>query len=446
MHNKVVRFIDCHVPVSVCNFVCEYCSVAQKTSFGTQYKPFSNTVQHIAKAFSKERFGGLCAINLCGNGETLLHPDAVPLAGLLLQDGHYVSIVSNGTVQAAMDALFALPSSLKERLFIKFSFHFAELKKRNILSRYVENVKSAKKHGISFTVELVASECNIPFINEIKECCLANFGALCHVTDPRSMVKEGMPRLASGNLEEHQARWRQFDSALFDYRQATWGVNRRREFCYAGEFGGCLSLANGFLQQCNRGKLQNVFADIDEPMHFMACGNNCPFPHCFNSHVWDCFVGVIPGIQSPTYADLRNRVCADGSEWLFPPYKALYSKRLCTQHEEYDERRKIFTNGIMALTHGKGEPGADFADAVGMYLHQSRITRGALYGDNNLSRWLCGNIRELTILDDSAVNFDAVRVTDFKNIVQSRVELASRTSAPVMDICDLHSAKIGKSR
>ncbi len=438
MSTDVMRFIDCHVPVSVCNFSCEYCSVEQKKRFGAKFKPFPHPVEHIAKALSKERFGGVAAINMCGNGETMLHPELVPLVGLLLQEGHYVSIVTNGTIRDAMNALFSFPPAFRERLFIKFSFHYAELKKRNLLSCFIENVKNARAQGLSVTVELVAAECNMPFIEEIAKCCLDNFGALCHVTDPRDMVSDELKRLAAGSLEEHQKLWGQFESALFDYRQATWGKNRRGNFCYAGEFGGCVSLANGVLSQCNKGRVQNIFDDIDEPIHFMACGNNCPFAHCFNSHVWDCFVGVIPGMQSPSYAQLRNRVCADGSEWLTPAYKALYSEKLCNRYAKYNEERKIFVNGVMALTYGKGEIAPGFPDIVKGYLRQAGFVQCALYGDNALLRWLDENIEGLTPLDDvSAGGFDAVIVTDYKNIAANRALLAERFSVPVIDVRDL---------
>lgn len=446
MHDSVIRFIDCHVPVMLCNFTCEYCSVAQKKGFGAKFKPLPYSAQHIARALSKERLGGKCALNMCGNGETLLHPELLPLIHLLLQEGHYVSIVTNGTAQNAMDELFALPLHLRELVFIKFSFHYLELKQRGLLQRYIKNVKNAKLHGLSFTVELVGAECNIPFIDEIKKCCMENFGALCHVTDPRSMVKEGLPRLAVGNLEDHQKLWGQFNSGLFDYRQATWGKNRRKDFCYAGEFSFCLSLASGILFQCNKGKLQNIFENINEPIHFMACGSNCPFPHCFNSHVYDCFAGVIPEMNSPTYAHLRNRVCADGSEWLSPKYKALYSERICNHHTEYDERRKKFTNGVMALTYGNGEIDPEFANIVRAYLSEAGIAKCALYGDNELSRWLHGNIEGLVFLDDESVSdVDAVIVSDYQSIAQSRQLLSTRVSTPIVDVRDLHSIRIGEN-
>ena len=57
--DRIVCFIDCAVPVMLCNFKCKYCSVAQKKMFGNEFLPFKSPPEHIAKALSPERFGGL---------------------------------------------------------------------------------------------------------------------------------------------------------------------------------------------------------------------------------------------------------------------------------------------------------------------------------------------------------------------------------------------------
>ena len=50
------------------------------------------------KALSKERLGGICLINFCGGGETLLPPEIVKYIRVLLEEGHYIMIVTNATV------------------------------------------------------------------------------------------------------------------------------------------------------------------------------------------------------------------------------------------------------------------------------------------------------------------------------------------------------------
>lgn len=433
MTDKISYFIDCGVPVNNCNFDCEYCFVQKKS---IKYLPFPYPVEHIAKALSPERFGGIGMLNLCGNGETLLHPELVSLARLLLEEGHFVSIVTNGVINNAMNELFSFPPELAERLFIKFSLHYIELKKRNLLKRFFNNVTKAKTAGISFTVELVAARCNISYIDDIKAICIEKLGAICHVTDARDENEEGIPRITTMSIEEHQALWAQFDSALFEYRQETWGINRKDQFCNSGNWAFNLSLGQGLLRQCYKGTLQNIYEDLDEPIHSMATGNHCPYPHCFNSHVWDCLAGVIPSIDSPSYAELRNRICADGTEWLSPRYKAVFNRRICENHEEYDETRKIFTNGIMTLAYRNYEPDAAFASVVESYIMKGGYSTVAVQGSGRISEWFLSHIKD-TVPFSGNSDADAVIITEYKNLVIIKKDLAGKICIPVINILDL---------
>jgi len=433
--DKIKCYIDCSISVSICNFRCSYCHVAQHNDFGNAYKPFQYPVEHIAKAFSPKRFGGICFINLCGNGETLIHPQVIPLTKLLLQDGHYVSLVTNGTITNPLTEISDWPINLRERIFIKFSFHYTELMKFNLLDVFFSNISAVKAAGISFTVELVASDESIPYIDEIKDVCMDKLGAFCHATDPRDHRQEGLPRLTQMELAEHQKVWGQFDSALFDYRQTTWGASRKCEFCYSGEWLVVVNLTSGMLRQCYLGSMQMVFDDINEPIHFTAVGTHCPYPHCYNSHVRDCFVGVIPHISSPTYAELRNRVCTDGSEWLTEKYKEVFGKRICENNQEYDEDRKIFTNGMMTLLHREDEPDASFALIVERYLLELGIKSPIFYAENRVTEWLTQQINTAVPFWDNLA--DSIIVTDSKDIVAIRKKLEKETKLPIIDIWDL---------
>ena len=52
--------------------------------------------KHIAYSLRKERLGGTSWISICGAGETLVPEEIVELVKLLLQEGHYVNITTNG--------------------------------------------------------------------------------------------------------------------------------------------------------------------------------------------------------------------------------------------------------------------------------------------------------------------------------------------------------------
>ena len=51
-------------------------------------------------------------------------------------------------------------------------------------------------------------------------------------------------------------------------------------------------------------------------------------------------LGDIPELEAPTYAQTRNRVCADGTEWLSPAMKSFMSTRLPDSNEVFPEKKK----------------------------------------------------------------------------------------------------------
>jgi len=65
-------------------------------------------------------------------------------------------------------------------------------------------------------------------------------------------------------------------------------------------------------------------------------------PHCYNAHSFLTF-GDIVDIETPTYATMRNRVCEDGTEWLTPTYKEIFSQKLVDSNKIYtkEEQKKI---------------------------------------------------------------------------------------------------------
>lgn len=438
---QIKRFIDCHVPVNLCNFQCDYCTVGQWRAIDgkgpEKYTLFKYPVEQMVAGLSKERMGGICSINLCGNGETFLHPQLLELVELLLKEGHFVSIVTNGTVTKSLDYLYNLDYEMRSRIFIKFSFHYIELKKKNLLEKYFENVHRAHKAGLSLTVELVASDSNVELIDEIKNVCMEEFGVLCHLTDPRANTTNDIRHLTEMPMDEHIRVWSQFNSRLFDYRQATWGQNRKSHFCYGGVWSFNLDLGTGRLKQCYRDAktVQYIFENVEEPIHFVPRGHFCSLPHCFNSHVFDCHAGAVPDIKSPEYIELRNRVLPDGTEWVKEPYKSIYSVKVSENHQQYTEEEKIFVDGIMALSSGV-EPSVDFKSTFENYLSNITTTkRVELYEDNDFTKWIKENISNEFFEKKS--NEKIIIVTSFSDFAQLKQKLEKETDAVIVSIVDV---------
>ena len=348
--DKVKRFIDCTVPVMTCNLRCPYCYITQERKFLQALPTFRYSAETIGKALSKERLGGICHINLCGGGETLLPKEMTQIIYELLKQGHYLAIITNGTVTKRFEEICEFPLEFRERIMFKFSFHYLELKRLNWMDKFFSNVNMMRAAGCSISVELTPDDYYIPHIEDIKKVCLEKVGAVCHVTVARKETDKELPILTSLPREEYIKTWETFDSELWRFKMSIFNV-KRNEFCYGGLWTAHLNLGSGILKQCYCGSvLQNIFENVEEPIHWRAIGNNCREPHCHNGHVW-LTMGAIPEMTTPKYAEVRNRVCLDGTEWLNPRMKAFISGKLADNNEQLTdaEKRKVNFKSKLSL-------------------------------------------------------------------------------------------------
>jgi hypothetical protein len=300
----------------------------QEQQFGNEFPHFPH-VELLGKALSKDRLGGICLIHLCGGGETLLPPEIIPIISALLKEGHYIWVVTNGTVTNRFNELVELPKEMLERLAFKFSFHYLELKRLNFMDTFFNNIRKIRNAGCSFSVELMPSDDSIQYIEDIKKVCFENLGAFCHVTVGRDNAKTEKPILTELTKDEYIKIWSTFSSKLFDYKISVFNIEVN-EFCYAGDYTASLDIGTGDLKQCYKGKqIQNIYHDVKESIHWEPIGYNCTEPHCYNAHCFLVF-GAIPelGRNAPTYMDVRNKICANGSEWLTPKMKAFIGQRI----------------------------------------------------------------------------------------------------------------------
>jgi len=314
-------------------------------------------------AFSQERWGGVVHLNMCGGGETLLPPEMPDILYEILKQGHYIAIVTNGTVTKAFEKICQFPREYCERLLFKFSFHYLQLKEKKMLDRFFDNIGMVKKAGCSFSLELTPSDEYIPYIDEIKKVSKERVGAYCHITVARDETNPALPILTELPREEYLNTWGSFDSDLFKFKMQTFNV-KRREFCYAGEWTAHLNLGTGILKQCYCGAvIQNIFEDPFKPIRWEALGNNCAEPHCHNAHVW-LTLGAIPSLDTPAYASMRDRVTEDGEHWLQPRMREFLSGKLGDNNIQYSEQRMKKTNRKMRVKVGVSVKAYRFARSV----------------------------------------------------------------------------------
>ncbi|MBR4049430.1 MAG: radical SAM protein [Clostridia bacterium] len=337
--DKIKRFFECLIPVTVCNLECHYCYVIQEHRRSMKLAELKYTPEHMAQALRKERVGGTCLISICGAGETLAQREVIDIVAAILSEGHYVNITTNGTLSQRFDELIEKCKPNIKRLHISFSMHYLELVKLNLLERFFDNIDKVRRAGASFMLQINLCDEYIPYIEEIKKISYEKVGAYPQVALTRN--EETVPMSIHSKLSnsEYYKYGSLFESPLFDFTFKNFNV-KRKEFCYAGDWSGILDLQTGILKKCYNEPIGvNIFEDIDKPICFEAVGSNCKSCYCVNSSHF-MSLGVIPEISTPTYAQLRNRVCSDGSEWLQPEIKSFMSTKLFESNEEYSKKKK----------------------------------------------------------------------------------------------------------
>ena len=337
---RVKKLIFFAVPMSICNFRCHYCYLAQRPiSYQGVQPPFKYSPEQVAAALSPKRLGGQAFINICADGETLIAKDLDLYVKKLVEQGHYAEIVTNCTITPALQKYLSWDKDLVEHLEFKCSFHWLELKKHKLLDTFVKNVHRIWEAGASATIEITPSDELIPHIEEIKEFSMKHFGALPHITIARDDRTSGIEILSKFSKEEYYKIWGRFNSEFFNYKTTIFG-KRQEEFCYAGIWSVYVNLYTGIARACYCGRsLGDVFANPNTPFPTFPVGK-CEIAHCYNGHAFLTW-GNIPQATNVRYADVRNRIRTDGGEWLSPKLKHFWSSQLCESNAELSDSEKF---------------------------------------------------------------------------------------------------------
>lgn len=339
---KIVKFIELHVVAYPCNLRCNYCFIGHKLpdnerGFVAEYK---YSPEQVASFLSPKKLGGKAIINFGAYGETLILPQNLEYIKALLAEGHYVMIVSNMTITKSIDALMELPPEQRERLFFKGSYHYIELKKRNLLQTFANNMNKIWAAGCSGTIELVACDAIEPYIDELSEFSLKHFGALPHCTIARNELIPGFTILTEHSLEEYKSIWSKFNSELFNMKMSIW-EKKVKSFCYAGDWAFQMEVNNGIITRCNG--VQKIGKMKSSKIPKKPACSYCPLMHCYNGHFYIA-AGCVPQIKTPTYAEIRDRVRTDGTHWLTPLYQEIFSQKLYDNNKPYPKIKEFILN------------------------------------------------------------------------------------------------------
>lgn len=324
--NKVVKFIDCLVPIGKCNLRCSYCYLNEVEKFKDRMVIWPSA-KVVRKSLSRERLGGTAFINLCGDGETMLYDGLTALICELIKEGHYVQVVTNVTITSAVEQLIESQVDFTH-LFIKCSLQYLELKHKNMLGIFSSNVKKLEEKGCSISIEVTPHDELIPYINELKDFSMKEFGALPHITTARNEQTENFELLTELSREEYQCIWGQFDSPMFDFKIMNIGVPRMNQDCMAGKWSLKLDLATGELLQCPFHKtIDFIYSNIEQSINLEKVGKKCLLPYCYNCHAYLTW-GTIEEVESPTYLEMRDRMTIEGKHWIGKEMRKVMSQKL----------------------------------------------------------------------------------------------------------------------
>lgn len=312
---QVKKLLFFRIPMSICNLRCHYCYLAQRKECYQGVSPVMKySPQEVAEALSLGRVGGAAFMNFCADGETLLTKDLDLYVKELVKEGHYAEIVTNLTITSALEKFLGWDKELLKHLEFKCSFHYLELKEKKLLNTFAENVKKIWKAGASASIEITPSDELMPYIEELKEFSIKEFGALPHVTIARDDSTKNIDYLTKLPIEEYDRIWSQFNSGFWQYKKSIFG-KRQTGFCYAGKWSLYIDLSTGVARQCYCGKcIGDVFQNPSKPLPEKPIGI-CQLPHCFNGHAF-ITLGLIPNTTEVRFGDIRNRKTNSGEEWI----------------------------------------------------------------------------------------------------------------------------------
>ncbi len=338
--DKIKRLLLIAIPTSICNFRCSYCYLARRpVSYQGEQAQMLYTPQQVAHALRPERLGGLAFMNFCADGETLLSKDIDKYILELVKLGHYAEIVTNATITPVIDKILSWDKELLKHVSFKCSFHYIELKNKNLLDTFASNVNKIWQAGASANIEITPSDELIPLIDEVKEFSMQHFGALPHLTIARDDATDSIEYLTGLPMEEYDSIWSQFDSDFWKFKKTIF-KKPINQYCYAGEWSLLINLANGNTVQCYRSNYsQNIFKNADEPINFRAIGK-CREPHCYNGHAL-LTLGCVPYFTEVKYGDIRNRIKSDGGQWIQPELLNFFNSTLIESNEEHNFIKKL---------------------------------------------------------------------------------------------------------
>lgn len=336
MNKKIVKYIHAVQPGTECNLDCSYCYVKKQKNKGEKAQ-FDYPVEKIINALTKERVGGTAFITYVGGGETVIPKESISIIHGLLENGHFLNIVSNLTYTEGIDKILEFSEELLKRTSFSISLHYVEFIKKNLKEEFIKNINRLKKADISFHINMTIGEDYLPYLQEIKEFCLQEIGFLPIITfavDPLN----GWNRYSCFTDKVIENAVKIFEGSSVTEYEKDFPSTYRNEFCYIGDWGFVLDLKTGNVNPCfDAPQSQNIFEDLSKPIRYEAIGTCCA-KYCVMGPAFQAF-GFLPEYNNvfPTFSNLYNNRGYHGGE-----FREYLNNKLEQTNNKYSPIKKSF--------------------------------------------------------------------------------------------------------
>lgn len=338
---KIKHYIQSDITGCGCNLTCSYCYLRQGNYAQTRKKSVFKYPMHVMrKAVSTERLEGSCFFNITGDGETLYPEEVTDLVVMLLEEGHYVEVTTNGTLTRRIRRMIERIKGIGklENLHITFSFHYMELKAKNLLDVFFDNISYVHMEGCSLHITMIlGEEISEKTAGEIKDISLRKLGVYPQVAIARKENADGTFGVCTDLSDENYFQMgKGFDSKLFELNCREFN-NRRSEFCYAGDWTFGVNFSTGHCWQClsNDTNASNFFENIDAKPELKAVGYRCnrAYCSCCSFQAW----GIMPEHKEMTLLEIYDRPEAG---WVKGNIKEVFTQKLWETNELYSDQQK----------------------------------------------------------------------------------------------------------
>lgn len=341
---EIKRFINMTIHTQGCNLSCDYCYLRYyKHKNEKGIRALRYPLETVLKAYSVQRLGGICHIIIIGDGETLLPVDIADIVCGLIEEGHYVTVITNGTITERIEEIV---ERLKEKELVShiefsLSLHYLELKRLGLLSVFAANVWYLKENHASVRLNFILGPSVLDMADEVKTYCSESLKMKTSVGIARKDVNGSNELLADCPEEEYFRIGDSFESYLFEQQKQRYQQQchrkEERKFCYAGEWSFCMDLTEGLYTQCAGIDrfAYNFFERLDEPLQLEAVGKTCKMPYCACGFA-ECHNLIPKGCDY----DEQNDFMKEELRWITEEMRYAKFADLSLTNEEYTEEEK----------------------------------------------------------------------------------------------------------